>query len=162
MLGREPPTIPFSTKALQATLLRLQNEWEMVHASRDRAAIYGYLAAVFETVMVWAKEGKAVKRAYRILHMRGHKSAREPEPFAAVILCTSDPEKVDYRTQNKWSRVLRYVAEYKDLDEPLRDFILRRGGINECAARFSRRPRRYRSASYLVRPHGFPIDGTRT
>ena len=27
----------------------------------------------------------------------------------------------------------------KDLDEPLRDFIKRKGGINKCAARFARR-----------------------
>ena len=126
MLGREPPTIPFSTEALQATLLRLQNEWETVQASRDRDAIYRYLAAVFELVEWWDQEGKAVKRAYRALHLRGHKSVREPEPFAAVILCTSDPEKADYRTRSKWSRVLRYAAEYKDLDEPL--VILSSGG----------------------------------
>jgi hypothetical protein len=137
--GREPNTISFSTEALLSNLLRLQNEWEVVQASRDRAAIYGYLAAVFETVMVWAKEGKAVKRAYRVLHLRGHKLVREPEPFAAVILCTSDPNTVDDRTRSKWSRVLRYAAEFKDLDEPLPDFIKRRGGINECAARFGRR-----------------------
>ena len=160
--GREPTTIPFSTEALKANLLRLQNEWEAVQASRDRAAIYGYLTAVFETVMVWAKEGKAVKRAYRALHLQGYSSVREPEPFAAIILCTSDPEKADDRTRSKWSRVLRYVAECKDLDEPLREFIRRKGGLNACASRFARRPRRYRSASYLVRPHGFPIDGTRT
>jgi hypothetical protein len=77
MLCRDP-AIPFSSKALLANLLRLQNEWETVQASRDRAAIYGYLAAVFETVMVWAKEGKAVKRAYRALHLRGHKSSGSP------------------------------------------------------------------------------------
>jgi hypothetical protein len=92
MLCRDP-AIPFSSKALLANLLRLQNEWETVQASRDRAAIYGYLAAVFETVMVWAKEGKAVKRAYRALHLRGYSSLREPAPFAALILCTSDPNK---------------------------------------------------------------------
>ena len=124
---------------MQANLLRLQNEWELVQASRDRAAIYGYLAAVFETVMVWAKEGKAVKRAHRALHLRGHKSVREPEPFAAVILCTADPDKVDDRTRSKWSRVLRYAAEFKDLDELLADFIKCRGGVNKCAARFARR-----------------------
>jgi hypothetical protein len=56
-----------------------------------------------------------------------------------VIVCTSDPAKVDDRMRSKWSRVLRYAAEYKDLDEPLLDFIKRRGGINKCAARFSRR-----------------------
>ena len=137
MPGRD--TVPFSTEAMKASLLRLQNEWETVQASRDRDAIYQYLTAVFELVLWWAKEGRAVKRAHQALHLRGHNSAREPEPFAAVILCTSDPEKVDDRTRSKWSRVLRYAAEFKDLDKSLRDFIKRRGGINECAARSSRR-----------------------
>ena len=141
---REPTIIPFSTEALQATLLRLQNEWETVQASRESGAIYGYLAAVFELVEWWDQEGKAVNRAHRALHLRGHNSVREPEPFAAMILCTSDPDKVDDRTRSKWSRVLRYAAEFKDLDEPLRDFIKRKGGINECAARFARRLGRYR------------------
>jgi hypothetical protein len=139
VLDREPATIPFSTEALQANLLRLQNEWEAVQVSRRRDAIFQYLTAVFDLVMVWAKEGKAVKRAYRALRLQGHNSVREVEPFAAVILCTSNPDKVDGRARSKWSRVSRYAAEYKDLDEPLRDFIVRRGGINRCAARFSRR-----------------------
>jgi hypothetical protein len=86
----------------------------------------------------WAKEGKAVNRACRALHMRGHNSAREPEPFAAVILCTSNPDKVDGRARSKWSRMLRFVAEFKAPDEPLRGFVKRKGGINECAARFGR------------------------
>jgi hypothetical protein len=137
-LDLKPPANPFSTEALPATLLRLQNEWEIVQASRRRDAIFQYLTAVFEIVTVWAKEGKAVKRAHRALRLRGHKTVREPEPFAAIILCTSDPGKADYRTRSKWSRVLRYVAEYKDLDEPLRDFIKRRGGINRCAERYAR------------------------
>jgi hypothetical protein len=139
MLTREPTTVPFSTEALKANLLRLQNEWEKVQASRDRGAIYGYLSAIFELVEWWDQEGEAVNRAHRALHLRGHKSVREPEPFAAVILCTADHAKVDERTRSKWSRVLRYVAEYKDLDEPLRDFIVRRGGINACAERFASR-----------------------
>ena len=139
MLGREATTVPFSTEAMKANLLRLQNEWETVQASRDRDAIYHYLAAVFELVGWWDQEGKAVKHAYRALHRRGYKSVREPEPFAAVILCTSDPNKVDERARSKWSRALRYAAEYKGLDEPLPDFIKRQGGINECAARFARR-----------------------
>jgi hypothetical protein len=139
VLGRKPTTIPFSTEALKANLLRLENEWEMVQARRDRNAIYQYLTAVFELVMWWTLEGRAVNRAGRALHLRRYSSAREPEPFAAIILCTSDPDKVDDRTRSKWSRVLRYAAEYKDLDEPLRDFIVDRGGINECALRFARR-----------------------
>jgi hypothetical protein len=139
MLGREPTPIPFSTEALRADLLRLENEWETMRASRERNAVYQYLTAVFETVMAWTLEGKAVNRAHRVLHLRGHHSLREPEPFAAVIFCTSDPAKVDDRTRSKWSRVLRYAAEYKDLDEPLADFIKRKGGLNKCAARFARR-----------------------
>jgi hypothetical protein len=152
MLGREPPTIPFSSEALQATLLRLQNEWATVQASRDRDAIYRYLAAVFEVVGWWDEESKAVKRAHRALHLRGYSSIREPEPFAAIILCTSDPEKADDRTRSKWSRVLRYVAEYKDLDEPLRDFIKRRGGINKFAARYARRLGRQSMPIRILRP----------
>ena len=59
------------------------------------------------------------------------------EPFAAIILCTADPE-VDKRTRSKWSRVLRYSAGYKSHDELLAAFIRRKGGINKCAARFTR------------------------
>jgi hypothetical protein len=133
------PAIPFSTEALKANLLRLEVEWEAVQANHSRNAIYRYLSAVFELVEWWAKEGKAVKRARGALHLRGYSSVREPEPFAAVILCTADRGKVDDRTRSKWSRVLRYAAEFKTPDDPLRDFIKRRGGINKCAARFARR-----------------------
>ena len=124
---------------MRASLLRLEGEWETVRASRNRDAIYGYLTAVFDLVSWWDQEGKAVNRASRVLHQRGHKWEREPEPFAAVILCTADHDKVDDRTRSKWSRALRYAAEYNDLDESLGDFIQRKGGINRCAARFARR-----------------------
>ena len=89
--------------------------------------------------MWWDQETKAVNRARRVLHLQGHHLDRKPEPFAAVILCTADREQVDDRTWSKWSRVLRYAAEYKDLDEPLREFIKRKGGINRCASRLARR-----------------------
>jgi hypothetical protein len=144
MFGCEPATIPFSTDALRSSLLRLENEWEIVQASHSRNAVYGYLTAVFELVEWWAKEGKAVKRAHRAFRLRGHQSVREPEPFAAVILCTSDPDKADDRMRSKWSRALRFAAEFKDLDESLRVFIKRKGGINKCAARFARCLSRYR------------------
>src|ERR1700730_10725061 len=139
VLDREPTTIPFSIEAMKANLLRLQNEWESVQASRDRNAIYQYLSAAFELVSWWAKEGEAVTFAYRALHLRGHNSVRKPEPFAAMILCTAERDKVDERTRSKWSRVLRYAAEFKALDEALRDFVKGKGGINKCATRFARR-----------------------
>ena len=137
-----PPSL-FQPKRCKRTLLRLQNEWETVQASRDRDAIFHYLSVVFETVSWLDQEGKAVKRARRALHLRGYSWVREPEPFAAVILCTSDPDKVDARTRSKWSRALRFAEANKDLDEPLPDFIKRRGGT----AQYARlgRPRSMRS-----------------
>jgi hypothetical protein len=144
MLIRGPDMIPFSANAMKANLLRLQNEWESVQASHSRNAIFGYLSAVFELVTWWDHEGEAVKRAHRALYMRGYSSVREPEPFAAVILCTADRGKVDDRTRSKWSRALRFAAAYKDLGEPLGHFVVRQGGINECAARFARQLGRYR------------------
>jgi hypothetical protein len=41
--------------------------------------------------------------------------------------------------RSKWSRVMRYAAAYKPDSEPLDQFVRRKGGINACAARFSRR-----------------------
>jgi hypothetical protein len=97
-------------------------------------------AAVFELVTWWKDEQKATEYARRALSVQGRQPVPEiAEPFAAVIFCTADPEKVDYRMRSKWSRVLRYAALYKDLDEPLRDFIKRKGGINKCATRYTRR-----------------------
>jgi hypothetical protein len=56
-----------------------------------------------------------------------------------MIRSTADPAKADKRTRSKWSRAMRYAAAYKPSDEPLGQFIKRKGGINACAARFSRR-----------------------
>jgi len=91
----------------------------MIGTIEETSASCGYLTAVFEIVMVWAREGKAISRAHRALHLRGYSSVRELEPFAAIIRCTSDPDRVNDRTRSKWSRFLRYAAEYKDPDEPL-------------------------------------------
>jgi hypothetical protein len=59
---------------LKANLLRLQDEWEAVQASRDRNAIYQYLTVVFELVTWWQHDHKEIKYAYRALHLQGRKS----------------------------------------------------------------------------------------
>jgi hypothetical protein len=139
-LLRSIHNIPFSVDALKANLSRLEDEFETYQNTRDRDGIYGYLAAVFELVRWWKHEHRAVEYARRALAMQHRQLVPKiAEPFAAVIYCTADPEKVDYRMRSKWSRVLRYAALYKDLDEPLRDFIKRKGGINKCAIRYTRR-----------------------
>ena len=133
MLNRPSANIAFSTDALKANLSRLEDEWETCQNARDRDGIYGYLTAVFELVTWWKHEQKAIEYARRALWLRGHRTpVKEPESFAAVIFCTADPEKADYWMRSKWSQVLRYAALYKDLDEPLRDFIKRKGGIDKC------------------------------
>ena len=48
-------------------------------------------------------------------------------------------------------RLIVLAAEFKDLDEPLCDFIKRRGGIKECASRFAcrlGRGRAHHAAAY--------------
>ena len=140
LLNRPSANIAFSADALKANLSRLEDEWEAYQTTRDRDGIYTFLSAVFELVMWWKHEQKAMEHVRRALSVQRRQLVTEiAEPFAAVIYCTADPEKVDYRTRSKWSRALRYAAAYKDLDEPLRDFIKRKGGINKCATRYTRR-----------------------
>jgi hypothetical protein len=64
------------------------------------------------------------------------------DPFAAIIRCTADPAKAEKRTRSKWSGVMRYAVAYKPVSEPLDQFVRRKGGINACAARFTRRCQR--------------------
>ena len=92
-LGRELITIPFSTEALQANLLRLRNEWETVQASRDRNAIYQYLGAVFELVSWWEHDQREIKHAHRALHLRGYNLVSSlcgyVQPWYLLTLSTS-------------------------------------------------------------------------
>jgi hypothetical protein len=137
---REPirDEVPYTTQALRQDLLRVRLAWEDCQTSRDRNAIYGYLTAVFDLVMWWAAEGRAISRARWALQLQHLDLPITDEPFAAIIRCTADPGKVDKRTRSKWSRVLRYAAECKPSSEPLAPFIQRKGGINECASGFTR------------------------
>jgi hypothetical protein len=86
----------------------------------------------------WAAEGREIDRSRRALRLRLFKVSEREDPFAAVIRCSADPAKADKRTRSKWSRVMRYAVAYKPDSEPLDQFIRRKGGINACAARFSR------------------------
>jgi len=137
---RQSPTqpVPYSSAALRQDLHRVCNTFEDAQANRDRNAIYGYLNAVYGLVAVWAAERRETDRARRALRLQRLKVSDREDPFASVIRCTADLAKADKRTRSKWSRVMRYAAAYKPGSEPLGQFIRRKGGINECAARFSR------------------------
>jgi hypothetical protein len=130
--------VPYSKEAMKQDLLRVRIAWEECQASRERNAIYGYLNAVFDLVTWWAAEDRAISRARWAIQLQGVDLPTTDEPFAAVILATADRKKVDKRTRSKWSRVLRYAAEYKTSVELLAAFVRRKGGINRCASRFTR------------------------
>jgi hypothetical protein len=119
-------------------LRRVRTAWDECQANRDRDAIYSYLTAVFNLVAWWEAENRAIERGRKALRQHNIVPSGHDEPFAAVIRCSSDPAKVDKRTRSKWSRVLRYALENKSHSESLDAFIKRKGGINECASRFTR------------------------
>jgi hypothetical protein len=120
-------------------LRRVRVAWEDAQSSRNRDAIYGYLTAVYSLVTWWAAEGKEVERARLALRLQGLEVSGREDPFATVIRCTADAANVDKRTRSKWSRLMRYADEHKLNSEPLDRFVKRKGGINACVARFSRR-----------------------
>jgi hypothetical protein len=130
--------IHYSSESLRQDLERLRCSWEDAQSSRDRNAIYAYLSAVYGLVAWWAAEGREVDRARRTLRLKRLEVSDREDPFGAIIRCTADPAKADRRTRSKWSRVMRYAAVYKPDFEPLDRFIRRKGGINACAARFTR------------------------
>jgi hypothetical protein len=131
-------TIPYTEEAMRQDLQRVRNVWEDAQCNRDRNAIYGYLTAVYGLVAWWTAEGRETDRARRALRLQWLKVSDRDDPFAAVIRCTADPAKADKRTRSKWSRVMRYAAIYKPDSEPLDRFVKRKGGINACAAGFTR------------------------
>jgi hypothetical protein len=134
--SKEP--ISYSSAALRQDLQRVRDAWADCQASRDRNAIYGYLSAVFGLVAWWTAEGGEIDRVRRALRLQRLEVSDREDSFAAVVRCTADQAKADKRTRSKWSRAMRYAAADKPDSEALETFIKRKGGINECATRFSR------------------------
>jgi hypothetical protein len=138
--GRD--AIPYTKEALDRDLERVRGAWDACQTDRRRDAIYGYLKAVYDLVNWWSAEKCDVDRARQALRLNGLLPWPREDVYAAMIRCTADPARADKRTRSKWSRVLRYAARYKVDAEPLAEFIKRKGGINECNARYGRSLRR--------------------
>jgi hypothetical protein len=134
--------LPYTKYALERDPERVHDAWDDSQADRRRDAIYGYLKAVYDLVSWWSAEGREVDRARQTLRLRGLLPLPREDVFGAVIRCTADPARADKRTRSKWSRVLRYAGLQKSAKEPLAEFIKRKGGINECSARYGRCLRR--------------------
>jgi hypothetical protein len=142
---KERPTTnatPYTKKALERDLERVQDAWDDCQTDRRRDAIFGYLKAVYDLVNCWTAEWCEVDRARQALRSRGLLPWPHEDIYAAIIRCTADPARADKRTRSNWSRVLRYVKMEKDEGEALTAFIKRKGGINECNTRYGRYLRR--------------------
>jgi hypothetical protein len=129
-----------SDAAINEETERLRDLWQKVQVSRDRDAIYEYLRAAYELVLCWKGENQEIQRSRRALKINGLAPSEEPEPFAAVIAASISPKKLDRRQLSKYSRALRYAASRQCRPRDLKRFIQdRRGGLNACAAKYSRR-----------------------
>jgi hypothetical protein len=128
------------SKAPKSTLRQrfetVGDAWDDFQANRARDAVYGYLRAVFETVMhykVRRKTKKLLRHAFGFAELPFDENA---DPFAAVIRCTS--EKADTKIISKWARALRYVASCKVRANRLKAFMKEAGGVNACADNYAR------------------------
>jgi hypothetical protein len=127
---------------LRAELAPVRRAFVEYRGTRDRDAVYRYLDAVFGLVEKWNRLRCAKRWAKRALRQQNLRPSGQPDPFAAVIVCTA---QTDSRTTSKWARALRYAAAVKKKPEPLAGFIHRNGGINACAGLWSRNQDKLRS-----------------
>ena len=96
---------------------------------------------VFMQVDWWKQRPEEMLQALQAIKTESPDLKLPDDKYAAVIMATADPKKVDSKMRSKWSHVLQYAAEYKPKKELLRDFLQRKGGINNCASRYTRRRR---------------------
>ena len=65
------PKFPYPNSSLRWDLTRVHDTWRESRRQHDRFSVYEYLTAVFDLVMVWDKENRAVDRATRALRLKG-------------------------------------------------------------------------------------------
>ena len=139
-----PPRLQNKKRSLTQRLASVEAAWKAMKSKHKRNAIYGYLSVVFKLVE-WCRRRRQIKKLIQcIVKSTGLPTRNDVDPVAAVIRCTCD-SNIDRKTISRWSRALRYVAERKPPETPLKTFMQRKGGINACADRFARL-RKHRAA----------------
>jgi hypothetical protein len=124
---------------LCADLCWLRGVWTEFQTARKRDAVYAYLGGVFDVIIWWIRKCHLFRRVRSSLHICGGDCSKMRDPVSAIIFCSANPGQIDRKTRSKWSRVLWYAAHYKPGSERLDAFIKRKGGINECAERYTER-----------------------
>jgi hypothetical protein len=123
----------------RVVLADVEKEWNDFQSKRERSAVYGYLHMVFMQVDWWTQKPDEMRAALQTIKIETPNIKLPDDMYAAVIMLTADSKKADEKVRSKWGRVLRYAARYKPEKELLMDFLQRKGGINKCAARYTRR-----------------------
>jgi hypothetical protein len=124
--------------SIERQIAAVEAVWKAVQNKRRRDAMYSYLAAVFELATECQRRGRVKTLLQYTDRIMGRRAG---DPFSAIIRCTCDAD-IDRKTVSRWSRALRYVAEFKPPETPLKTFMKRKGGINACADRFARMRKR--------------------
>lgn len=130
---------PYGPRQLTMDIRRLRSAWKRYRKGRRRQAIYSFLAEILNIVAIWRADGHAIGRTRKALLHLGCACPESIEPLRDLISVATKPATLDRRTLAKWTRVLRYADEYKVRGKPLDRFVIRRGGINGCAALYTRR-----------------------
>jgi hypothetical protein len=141
-IGMTAAKIRYTSDALQNDIGRLQKAWRKYRRSRRRSAIYRFLDAVFQIAIIWHKDGKLSARSRNALAAADCALQGAFEPFRALVAVAAQSQTLEDRTLSKWSRVLQFAKDKKLPSTPLRKFIKRYGGVNDCAAEFTRRAKR--------------------
>jgi hypothetical protein len=131
----QPNSKPPASDYFARGIAKARQAWKQYELNRDfdQSAVYGYLTAVYLVVRKWQNLGRANKYSLRALKQQKQPIRMKADPYARLIYCTSNVNKVDAKTRSKWARVMHYVARHKKKDEPLGEFVRRNGGLNKCA-----------------------------
>jgi hypothetical protein len=147
-------TIRYSRQALRNDVGRLHDAWEACKETRARDAIYDFLEDVYKLICLWRADESAKARVCTALKIRQFDTSRAGVVFADLIKAAVHPTVLDRRTISKWSRVLCYVDAVKLPSEPLKQFVKRKGGINDCATRYTQRQNRQHANDRELRRSG--------
>jgi hypothetical protein len=137
--GANPKPTISPIEAVKFDLELIRQAWSEYKATTGRDAVYTYLSAIYRTVILWRKLKRLDRNCILALRIQAISIDMKMEPFAVLIFCTSDPQKVDDKTRSKWSRALRVAAKEKQKGMNLKEYIKSCGGINNCAALFDRK-----------------------
>jgi len=95
---KDTENLRYGEQEMRGEIERLRQAWRRYRKSRDRDAVYGFLARVFDLVMVWRKVGRAENRTVRALLSHSAAVDQEIEPFRDLIGLAAHPGRIDRRT----------------------------------------------------------------